>query len=115
MDSSRGFIAQEAPLTFYNGQALIDLAFTILYDDEEETNFDFAGYVSAYFRAYDERGGQLLKNFVTQVTRNSNVLIMNCSVSDMTFEDLGTSYFFELGYNRSGYEIPIRYGKLTII
>lgn len=115
MDQSRAFIAQEAELAFYNQKALINLAFTFLYDDLTETIFDFPGYVSAYLRVYDERLGQLLKDYGVQVTRNSNVLIMNCSVADMTFEDVGPSYFYEMGYNRTGYETPLRYGKLTIV
>lgn len=114
MDISKGFIAQEQGLSFYNGKAINDLAFTFLYDDEEETVFDFIGYVSAYLYVYDERNGQLLKSYTTQITRNSNVLVMNCSVSDMTFDDEGF-YYYEMGYNRSGYEIPLRYGKLKII
>jgi hypothetical protein len=114
MDISKGFIAQEQGLSFYNGKAVIDLAFTFLYDDEEETVFDFIGYVSAYMYVYDDRSEQLLKSFTTQLTRNSNVIVMNCSISDMTFENTGT-FYFELGYNRSGYEIPLRYGKLKII
>jgi hypothetical protein len=113
MDVSKGFVAQEANLEFRNAMALLNLAFTIVYDDDDETAFSFFGYASSYFRVYDERGGQLIKNFSTQVTVSTNVIVMNCSVSDMTFEDLG-KYYFELGYNRSGYEIPIRYGELTI-
>lgn len=115
MDQSRAFIAQEVPLAFYSGVALIDLVFPVLYDDEDETPFDFAGYVSSYFRVYnDDRREQLLKSFTTQVTRNSYFMIMNCSVLDMTFEDHGP-YFYEMGYNRSGYETPIRYGQLTVV
>lgn len=114
MDISKGFIAQEQGLSFYNGKAIIDQAFTFLYDDEDETVFDFIGYVSAYLYVYDERNGQLLKSYTTQITRNSNVLVMNCSVSDMTFDDEGF-YYYEMGYNRSGYEIPLRYGKLKIV
>jgi len=84
---SKGFIAQEQGLSFYNGKAVIDLAFTFLYDDDEETVFDFIGYVSAYMYIYDERSEQLLKSFTNQLTRNSNVIVMNTSVSDMAFED----------------------------
>jgi len=114
MDISKGFIAEENGLTFYNGKAIIDLAFTFLYDDEVETIFDFYGYVSSYLYVYDERSGQLLKSFTDQITRNSNVLVLNCSVSDMTFDDPG-NYYFELGYVSSGYEIPLRYGKFKVI
>jgi hypothetical protein len=114
MDISRTFIAQEAGLSFYNGKAIKDLTFTFLYDDEVETPFGFDGYSSAYMYVYDERLGQLLKSYINQLTRNSNVLVMNSSVADMTYDDNGT-YYFELGYNRSGYEVPLRYGKLKII
>lgn len=115
MDQSRGFIAQEADLTFYNAKAILNLALTTVYDDEDETIFGFDGYVSSYLRVYDDRERtQLIKNFTTQITRNSNVQVVNCSVSDMTFEDQGT-YYFELGYSNSGYEVPIRYGKFLII
>lgn len=112
--TSQAFIAEENNLSFYNGKAVLNLAMPVYYDDVDETAFDFAGYVSAYFRVYDERGGQLIKNFTSQVTRNSNVLVFNLSVSDMTFSDVGT-YYFEIGYNQSGYETPIRYGKLFIV
>lgn len=95
----------------------MNLTFTIVYDDEDETIFNFPGYVSAYFRAYDAAGEQLLKSFTTQITRSSNVLIFNCSVSDMTFDDIQPNgkFYFEMGYNSSGYEIALRYGTLNII
>lgn len=115
MDQSRGFIAQEQGLSFKNNKALLNLAFTILYDDTTETIFDFTGYVSAYFRVYDTlRQTRLIKNFITQVTRNSNILVMNCSVSDMTFNEAGR-YWYEMGYINSGYNVAIRYGELLII
>ena len=115
MDVSRGFIAQEQDLTFKNGKALLNLAFTIVYDDETETIFTFPGYVSSYFRVYDTlRQTRLIKNYTAQVTRNSNVLVMNCSVSDMTFNEAGP-YWYEMGYVSSGYDVAIRYGKLLII
>jgi len=109
---SKGFIAQEQGLSFYNAKAIIDLTFTFVYDDTDETVFGFDGYVSSYLYIYDERRGQLLKSY--SLSRSANVLILNASVADMTFDDPGT-YFFELGYNRSGYEMPLRYGKLSII
>lgn len=116
MDQIKGFIAEEKALEFYNGKALINLQFEFLIvsDSGVESAFDFSGYVSAYFRVYDERNGQLLKNFSAQIIRSSNFLIFNCSVADMTFEDLG-KYWFEHGYNNSGYEVALRYGKLTIL
>jgi len=116
MNRSQAFIAREEELMFYNKEALIDLAFVFVYDDgTDELDFDFIGYVSAYFRVYDgKKREQLIKDFSSQLTRNSSVLIMNCSVTDMTFEDHGP-YFYEMGYNRSGYETPLRFGKLLIL
>jgi len=118
MDKSRGFIAQEKELWFYNAKALIDVAFSMFYADEDETTFDLPGYSSAYLRVYnDDKREQLLKNFVNQLTQSgseSNVLVINASVLDMTFEDQGP-YYFELGYMNGGYEVPLRYGALKII
>lgn len=111
---TQGFIAENNDLSFYNGKAVINLAIPVYYDDTDESAFDFYGFVSAYFRVYDERLGRIIKNFTSQVTRNSNVLVINLSVNDMTFEDVGI-YYFELGYNSNGYEVPIRYGKLFIV
>lgn len=115
----RGFIAAEECLEFYNGVALIDLSFEFLFLDEDndnaETAFGFDGYVSAYFKVYNERESGLMKDFANQLSRTTNFLIMNCSISDMTFEDLG-KYYYEMGYIRSGgYEIPLRYGELKVI
>jgi len=115
MDISRGFIAQEQGLTFKNGKAVLNLAFTFLYDDTSETIFDFSGYVSSYLRVYDTlRQTRLIKNFTTQITRNSNVLVMNCSVLDMTFNEAGR-YWYEMGYVNSGYDVALRYGEILII
>lgn len=110
------FIAEKRELQFFNGKALINLVFEFVYDDEDgtEQDFGFEGYASAYFRVYDEREGQLLKNFTTQITQTGKYLYFNCSVLDMTFEDLGP-YEFELGYNRTGYETVLRYGPLKIV
>lgn len=111
-----GFIAENEGLKFYNGQAVIDLAFAFYYDDEDETEFDFPMDAGSYFlRVLDERSGRELKEYTTQLTRNSNKLVMNCSVSDMTFEDLGI-YYCEMGYIRSGgYEEILRYGEFVTI
>jgi hypothetical protein len=108
-----GFEGVEAELTMYNGQAVIDLP--IYYYDDDEVGYTFPGYQSSFFRVYDsEERNTLVKEFTTQVTRSSNVQILNLSVSDMTFEANGV-YYGEIGYVRSGYEIVLRYGKLFII
>ena len=115
MDISKIFIAEQGGLESFNGAALINWVFTFLYNDDVETPFGFGGYNSAYMYIYnDEKRDQLIKSFTTQVTRNSNALIVNASVADMTFDDPGT-YFYVLGYNNSGYEVPLRYGKFKIV
>lgn len=116
MDIVQGFIAENEDLKFYNGKAIINLVFAYYYDDEDETAFDFTDDSGSYFfRVLDERSGRELKEYTTQLTRNSNRIIMNCSVSDMTFDDLGR-YYYEKGYIRSGgYEEILRYGNLFII
>lgn len=98
----------------YNGQALLDLAIAYVLDDEDETIFTFPGYQSSFLYIYDERDGQLLKSFTSQVTRNSNVQVLNCSVADMTFDETGKRYY-ELGYNSSGYEIVLRFGNWFVL
>lgn len=114
VDRSFGFIATEEELSFYNAKAVLDLVFDFLYDDDDDTIFDFPGFVSAYMYVYDERSGQLLKSYAAQLSRNSNNLTMNASVADMTFEDAG-KFYYEMGYIRSGYEIPLRYGNFLVI
>lgn len=111
-----GFIAENEGLKFYNGQAVIDLVFAFYYDDEDESEFDFPQDSGNYFlRVLDERQGRELKEYNSQLTKTSNKLIMNCSVSDMTFEDLGI-YYYEMGYIRSGgYEEILRYGEYITI
>lgn len=115
MERTNTFLAQEQELRIYNGQAIIDLPFQFVYDDAYSTAFEFRGYVSAFMYVYDERSGQLIKRYTTQVTRNSNYLVLNCSVSDTTFEDNG-KYYYEIGFVMSGgYSITLRYGTLTVI
>lgn len=117
-NNQKGFIAENADLEFYNGKALLNLIFSFYFMSDDcppvETEFGFDGYVSAYFRVSNEREGVLLKNYTTQISRDDFNLVMNCSESDMTFAELG-DYHFELGYLNSGYEVPLRYGKLKII
>lgn len=112
-----GFIAEEGELVLYNAKALIDLQFEFVYldDDNEEQDFGFEGYVSAYWKVYnDEKRTELIKSYAAQITQTSKYLYVNASVDDMTFEDQGP-YYYEIGYNRNGYEIPLRYGKQRMI
>ena len=117
MNRTKGFIAEENDLEFYNGKALINLELEFVYldDDDNELEFGFEGYVSAYWRIYnDKMREEIIKSFTTQITQNGNLLYVNASITDMSFEDQGP-YYFEIGYNRTGYETPLRYGELRII
>lgn len=113
LDDDLTFIAEEDGLEVYNGVAILNLA--IYFEDQDENPYLFPGYISAYMNVYQARGESQLKSFSTQITKNSNVLILNLSVSDMTFKDSG-DYYFDLGFIQSGgYSIPLRFGKLTVI
>lgn len=118
MINSRLFQAKEYPLIIYNSQALIDKAFrfyTVVDCADlpyEEIDFDFPDYVSSYFRVYNERLGRLVLELA--MTNNGPYLVVNASVSEMTFEDNG-DYYYEIGYSRAGYEQALRYGKLKVI
>lgn len=117
MINTRLFEGKEYSLQIYNGQAVVNRAFRFytLYDCDgnyEEIDFDFPDFVSAYFRIYNERSGLLIRDLVMDI--NAPYLIVNASVSDMTFEDNG-NYYYELGYNRGGYETALRYGILNVI
>ena len=113
-DLVKTFFAENEGLYVYNGKAVIDLVFAFFYDDEDETDFDFTDDSGIYFfRIYDERLGREIKDLVP--TRSANHLILNASVSDMTYSDNG-KYFYELGYVRSGgYDEILRYGVLEVI
>ena len=120
-----GFEGVYAELTFYNAKAIIDYPIRYYLDGTETNynsivdgkyvlNYSFPGYASSYLYIYDsEERNTLIKSFTSQVTRNSNIQVINASVSDMTFESPGT-YYYELGYVRSGYECVLSYGKLFI-
>lgn len=118
MVNTRLFEGKEYPLQIYNGQALVNKAFrffTVIDCADvpyEEIDFDFPDFVSAYFRIYNERDGRRIKNLV--MTQYGTYLIVNASVSDMTFDSLG-QYFYEIGYNRGGYEQALRYGNVLVI
>lgn len=120
-----GFEGVEKEITFYNGQAVLNLPieyYTLATEDDYDDVIDgeyvnyypFSGYASSFMNVYDsEERNTLVKSFTSQVTRNSNVQVLNCSVADMTFDQNGT-YYFELGYVRSGYDIVLRFGNLFI-
>jgi hypothetical protein len=116
--NTRLFEAKEDPLQLYNGKAVIDLAFrffTVLDCADvpyEEFDFDFPDYEYSYFRAYNERLGRLEKDL--SMSMSEPYLLLNASVSDMTFEDNG-NYYYEIGYSRGGYEQALRYGTLNVI
>lgn len=111
-----GFEADNEDLVFYNGQAVIDLGIYYYFDDEDETAYTFPGYSSSYMNVYDsDERNYLVKALTTQITRNSNVQVINASESDMTFNDGPGKFYYELGYVRSGgYEIALRYGNLFV-
>lgn len=112
LDQDSLFIAQEGGLECYNGQALLNFIITV--NNSDNTAFGFSGYISAFLNIYQSRNQTLLKSFINQISRNSNNLVLNCSSSDMTFNDNGT-YYFELGFIQSGgYTIVLRYGVLTV-
>ena len=113
------FQGVEDLMIVYNQKAIIDEAiefFTEECDDdliEEEEDYTFPGYVSSYFRVYNERLGTLIKTIA--LTQSGSALIINASVSEMTFEDNG-NYHYEIGYVQTGgYEVALRYGILKVV
>lgn len=95
-------------ITFYNAHVVKDFIFTFTSDFTDDTS-------SYFLTIYDERSGNIIKDFTTQLTRSSDSLYLNASVSDMTFDDLG-KYYYEIGYVRSGgYEEILQYGTATVI
>lgn len=113
------FDGVEESLTVFNRQAIINFGiefFTEDCDDNltvDETDFNFPGYVSSYFRIYNERIGTLIKSFA--LSQSGASLIINASVLDMTFEDNG-NYWYEIGYVQTGgYEIMLRHGILKVV
>lgn len=107
------FEAQEEDMQVFNGQALLNKAIEYTYDDDDETLYDFPGYQSSFMYIYNERDGQLLKSYTTQITRNSNVQVLNCSVADMTFEETG-KFFYITGFVSHTYEIALRFGNFYV-
>lgn len=115
IEQARIPIADEDSLELKNGEAWIDVVHLVY--NEDETEFDFPAYVSSYFRVYQSNdiNAKKIKEFTTQITRNANAQVFNCSVADMTFTSLG-GYWYEIGYVRSGgYEQALRQGPLKVI
>jgi len=114
------FNARETDIALYNAKALLDWAIEFYTDEcdgdfiESEEDFTFPSYASAYFRVFNERDGIEIKE-ITNIAKSNGNLIINASVLDMTFEDLGM-YFYEIGYIQTGgYEIALMFGKLQIV
>ena len=126
MDRTYLFSAEQGELTVYNGKALLDFVvpyylpateddYDVQVDGEYLDLFTFPGYGSSYLKIYDsDERETLIKEFTSQITRNSNSQVINASVSDMTFEANG-KYYYELGYVKSGYEEVLRYGPLEVV
>jgi len=109
------FDGVQKELVMYNGQAVLDYAieFYTLEDCEYEQVFPFPSYSSSYLRIFNERLGTEIKDI--SLSQSGGSLIINASVSDMTFEDNGR-YYFEIGYVQSGgYEIVLMYGNFQVI
>lgn len=111
---SRLFDGVEEPLEVYNRQAVIDKAIEFFTEEcDSETDFTFPGYLSSYFRVFNERLGRQIKDIA--LSQSGASLIINASALDMTFEDNGI-YYYEIGYvQNGGYEITLRYGELRVI
>lgn len=114
IDNVEAYLGDEEDLIFRNQEAVLNLVMPVFYDDDAETPYDFPGYVSGFFQITDERLGTQLKFFTSQVTRNSNILVFNLSVADMTFQDNG-KYYYQIGYIMTGgYTRNLRFGNLKI-
>lgn len=117
MLNSQLFQAQKGKLRIYNGKPIIDVGLAYYYFDDscvnpdEETEFDFPGYISSYLKIYNERLGRLIKTI--PLDRNSNVLIINSN--DTAFDDNG-DYAYEVGYIQTGgYEFVLDYGIFEVV
>ncbi len=114
MDRFKLFDGVEQPMEVYNGIAIIDRAIEFFTEEcDEQIYFTFPGYLSSYFRVFNERLGIEIKDIA--LSHSGSSLIINASVSDMTFDDNG-NYYYEMGYVQSGgYEVVLKYGTLTVI
>lgn len=111
---SKLFDGVEEPLEVYNGQAIIDKAIEFFTEEcDVETDFTFPSYSSSYFRVFNERLGIEIKDIA--LSHSGSSLIINASPDDMTFDDNG-NYYYEIGYVQTGgYEIVLRFGKLSVV
>lgn len=114
MDRFKLFDGVEQPMEVYNGIAIIDKAIEFFTEEcDVETDFSFPSYSSSYFRVFNERLGREIKDIA--LSHSGASLIINASSLDMTFDDNG-NYYYEIGYMQTGgYEIPLRFGKLTVV
>lgn len=109
--------AQEGQLQIYNGKPIIDVGLAYYLQDDscinpdEETEFEYPGYISSYLKVYNERGGRLLKTI--PLDRVGNVLVVN--TTDTVFDDNG-NYEYEVGYLQTGgYEFVLDYGVFKVV
>jgi len=115
----RLFDGVEQQLDVFNGQAILDFEMQFFTEEctdeleDTEEDFTFPGYVSSYFRIYNERLGRVIKTIA--LSQSGASLIVNASVSEMTFDENG-NYWYVIGYVQTGgYEIALRYGLLKVI
>lgn len=114
IEEARIPIAENDSLTIKNGEAWIDVVHLVY--NEDGTDFDFPAYVSSYMKVYQSKdiNAKKIKEFTTQITRNSNAQVFNLSEADITFTSNGT-FWYEIGYLRSGgYEQALREGDLIV-
>jgi hypothetical protein len=114
MIRSKLFNAEEQELLVYNQKAILNETiefYTVDDCQDEETDYNFPGYVSSYLRIYNERLGTLMRTVV--LSQSGGSLVINASVADMTFDPSGV-YWYEIGYS-NGYDIVLRYGPLQVI
>lgn len=117
MVETKLFDGEEKKLIVYNRQAVVNKQFYFFTESECEPDpvikidFDFPGFVSGFFRVFNERLGTQIKDIT--MDNNGPYLFLNASVEDMTFEDNGY-YYYEIGYD-NGYEIVLRYGTLIVL
>lgn len=103
-------------LVLYNGQALVNFPIDFFTEecdddlDEDEVDYTFPGFVSGFFRIYNERSGRQIKN-ITGITISGSQMIINSN--DLEFEDNGV-YYYEIGYN-NGYELVLMFGNVNVI
>lgn len=118
VDNNKTFIGDNDKLVVYNNQVIKDLVFVFVYDDDNETDFDFPQATGqAFLRIYDERLGRQLKEWEGNLylVIASSTIIANIPAGDLQFEETGKLYY-EVGYVQSGgYEIVLRYGELEVI